>query len=97
MRTKQIVIPIISLINLTNRLLKQAFPLNIPETELMRLATDAHLMEQYFLRLKLTKTSNTISNNNNNNNNNSPILVFLMCGVNRQSAKHSNSTAYRQK
>jgi hypothetical protein len=37
----------------------------------MRLATDAHLAEEYFLRLKLTKTRNI------NNNNNSPILVFF--------------------
>jgi len=62
----------------------------------MRLATGAHLAEEYFLRLKLTKTSNNISDNNENNN--SPILVsFLMCGVNRQKANYSNSTTYRQK
>jgi hypothetical protein len=62
----------------------------------MRLATGAHLAEEYFLRLKLTKKSNTISDNNKNNN--SLILIlFLMCWVNRQKANYSNSTAYRQK
>jgi mannitol-1-phosphate/altronate dehydrogenase len=38
----------------------------------MRLATDANLAEEYFLRLKLTKTSNDVINNNSN----SAVVVF---------------------
>jgi hypothetical protein len=60
----------------------------------MRLATDVHLAEEYFLRLKLIKISDDDDDDDDNNNNN-PIL-FLICGINRQMANYSNSTTYRQ-